>query len=191
VTPPAEAGTETPARPRVRGAARVHHQTPAPSDRPDQPARPQTTTHAAEPTAAHTRLPVGVLAFAGLGLLLTGELTERLERLEHNLGIAWLNLTFATMIATILVCVTALVGDSALRAAERHTGHRPGARLITPLLALSGSAITIAILVAHLNHPPALDSWTGLAGSQLLLVAAAAHGRPPGAAMRPRKRDTE
>jgi peptidoglycan/LPS O-acetylase OafA/YrhL len=114
-------------------------------------------------------------------LLLASELVERLERLEGDVGLGALNLIFATMIATIVVCAAALMGDSILAAAERRMGRRPGARLVTPLLAVCGGAAAIGILVPHLNHPLALDGGVGLAGSLLLVIAAVAHHHLPDA----------
>jgi hypothetical protein len=134
------------------------------------------------PSAAVARPSVALLAFAGIELLLISELVDRLEHLEDNLGIGWLNVTVATMLATIIVCALALIGDSTLNAAARPIGHRPGARLLTPLLATAGGAGLCGILAAHLTHPLALDSWIGLSGTLLLLGAAhrqAATRAPP------------
>jgi hypothetical protein len=132
------------------------------------------TTHAAssKPGRADARPTVALLAFAATELLLISELVDRLEHLEGNLGIGWLNLTFATMVATVIVCALALIGDSALNTAERRIGHRPGSRSLTPLLATAGGTALSGILAAHLSRPLALDSWIGLAGALLLLVAA-------------------
>jgi CDP-diglyceride synthetase len=113
--------------------------------------------------------------------LLASELVERLERLEGDVGLGALNLIFATMIATIVVCAAALAGDTVLAAAERRMGRRPGARLVTPLLAVCGATAATGILVAHLRHPLALDGWVALAGSLLLAIAAVAHHHLPDA----------
>jgi hypothetical protein len=121
---------------------------------------------------AQARSSVALLAFAGIELLLISELVERLERLEDNLGVGWLNLTLATLVATVIVCALALIGDSALNMGARRIGHRPGARLLTPLLAAAGGTAVCGILATHLTHPLALDGWVGLAGALLLLVAA-------------------
>lgn len=128
-----------------------------------------------------------LLAFAGIGLLLVSELVDRLERLEGPYGLGALNLIFAVMIATIVVCTAALIGDSALAAAERRIGRRPRARFMRALLAVGGGAAATGILGAHLHHPLALDSWIGLAGGLLLATAAIAHHQLPDAA-RPSKR---
>ncbi len=129
----------------------------------------------------------GLLAFVGIGLLLTSELVDRLERLEGPLGLGVLNLIFAVMIATIVVCAAALMGDSALAAAERRIGRRPRARFVSSLLAVGGGAAGTGILVAHLHHRVALDSWVGLVGGLLLAIAAIAHHQPPDTA-RPSER---
>jgi hypothetical protein len=113
--------------------------------------------------------------------LLASELVERLERLEGAVGEGVLNPMVAVLIATLVVCAAALVGDSILAAAERRMGRRPGARLVTPLLAVCGGAAATGILVAHLRHPLALDGWVGLAGSLLLVIAAVAHHHLPDA----------
>ena len=146
------------------------------------------TPHAESPSpgAAAARLTVALLAFAGSELLLISELVDRLERLEDNLGIGWFNVTLATMVATVIVGVIALIGDSALNVGARRIGHRPGARLLTPLLATAGGAALCGIVTAHLSHPLALDAWIGLSGALLLLCAAHRHaatrapGRRPG-----------
>jgi hypothetical protein len=130
---------------------------------------------------------VGLLAFVGIGLLVASGLLERLERLEDDSGIGWVNLFLAMLIATIVVCTAALVGDSVLTAAERRKGRRPGTRLMTPLLAVCGGAAASGILIDHLRHPLALDGWIALGGSLLLAIAAVAHHRLPDAAT-PRER---
>lgn len=129
----------------------------------------------------------GLLAFVGIGLLLTSELVDRLERLEGPYGLGALNLIFAAMIATIVVCTVALVGDSALAAAERRIGRRPRARFVSALLAVGGGAAATGILIVHMHHPLALDAWVGLAGGLLLAIAAIAHHQLPDVA-RPSKR---
>jgi hypothetical protein len=103
---------------------------------------------------------------------LISELVDRLEGLEDNLGVGWLNLTLATLVATLVVCTLALIGDSALNTGARRIGHRPGARLLTPLLAAVGGTALCGILATHLTDPLALDGWIGLAGALLLLIAA-------------------
>jgi hypothetical protein len=125
---------------------------------------------------------VGVLAFVGIGLLLASELVQCLERLEGDLGLGALNTIPALLIATLVVGVAALVGDTVLDAAERRLGRRPGARLVAPLLAVWGGAAATAILLVHLYHPLALDGWIGLAGSLLLVIAAVVRHHLPGAA---------
>jgi hypothetical protein len=130
------------------------------------------TAASPKPGRADPRPTVAPLAFAATELLLISELVDRLEHLEDNVVIGWLNLTFATMVATVIVCALALIGDSALDSAERRIGHRPGSRSLTPLLATGGCAALCGILAAHLSHPLALDGWIGLAGALLLLVAA-------------------
>jgi hypothetical protein len=116
-----------------------------------------------------------LLAFAGTQLLLISELVDRLERLERSLGIGWFNVTIATMVATVILGALALVGDSALNAAARRTGHRPGARLLTPLLSTAGGATLCGILATHFNRPLALDGWIALSGALLLRCAAHRH----------------
>jgi hypothetical protein len=120
-----------------------------------------------------------LLAFAGIGLLLASELVDRLERLEGDIGFGALNLILAVLLATLVVCAAAIVGDSVLAAAEQRIGRRPGARLVTPLLGVCAGAAAIGILVAHLRHPLALDGWVGLAGSLLLVIAAVAYHHLP------------
>jgi hypothetical protein len=127
------------------------------------------------PGRLRARASVALLAFAGIDLLLTSELVDRLERLEDNLGIGWLNLTCATMVATLILCGLTLIGDSVLDAREQRTGRRPGGPPLTPLLATAGGAALCGILAAHLSHPLSLDGWIGLGGALLLLAAAAAH----------------
>jgi hypothetical protein len=117
--------------------------------REDDPRRPSATCRpglAADEDEELARWRVGLLALIGLDLLLTSELTDRLERLEGNVGLGALNLIFATLIATVIVSTAALVGDSILAASERRTGRRPGAYLVTPLLAVSGGAAVTGIL---------------------------------------------
>jgi hypothetical protein len=179
---PTERATRRPPGVRARGEPGAQHRTPAGPAHAGAAAPKEWT---APPVRDRARLNVGLLACSGLGLLLTSEIVDRVERLEGNAGIAWLNLTFAAMLATIAVCAGALVGDSALQAVGRRIGHRPGARLIAPLLATSGTATIGGILVAHLNRPLSLDGWTGLAGSLPLLIAAVAYHYLPGTA-RPR-----
>jgi hypothetical protein len=103
------------------------------------------------------------------------ELVDQLEHLEDNMGIGWLNLIVATVVATVIVCALALIGDSALNAGARWIGHRPGARLLTPVLTTAGGTVLCGILVAHLTRPLALDGWIGLGGALLLLGAAHRH----------------
>lgn len=162
--------TGTPTRP---------HPTRSSASQPATP-YPATLVSAAAPDAASSRPgeahgspTVALLAFAGTELLLISELVDRLERLEGDLGIGWLNVTIAALIATGIVCTLALIGDSTLNAAARRVGHRPGARLLTPLLATAGGGALCGILAAHLSHPLALDSWIGLSGALLLLLGAA------------------
>lgn len=172
---PSETATRRP-RAGVRGWRRADRPTPAGSAHVGGAAR---TEAAAAALADRARVHVGLLAFSGLGLLLTSETVDRLERLEDNAGIGWLNLTFAAPLATIAVCAAALIGDTALRAIERRIGRRPRTRLTTPLLATSAAATISGILLAHLTRPLALDGWTGLAGSLLLLIGAIAHHHLP------------
>lgn len=116
-----------------------------------------------------------MLAFGGCGLLIASEMTDRLERVEGNIGLGAVNVTFSLLIAAMIVSTAALVGDSMLAVASRRLGHRPGARLLTPLLTLAGAASASAIAIDHVRHTPALDSWIGLGGSVLLLLAALAN----------------
>ena len=122
---------------------------------------------------------IGVITSAGLALLLASELVDRLERVEGPVGLSALNLLFAMLIATLIVCTAALVGDWALTVTKRRTGRGPGGRLVTPLLALAGAVPACGILVAHLHHRLALDGWVALLGSLLLEAAAFAHHRLP------------
>jgi hypothetical protein len=127
-----------------------------------------------------TRDRIGVITSVGIALLLASELVdrlERLERLEGPIGLSALNLLFAMLIATLIVCTAALVGDWALTVTKRRTGRTPGTRLVTPFLALAGAAAACGILVAHLHHRLALDGWVALLGSLLLEIAAFAHHR--------------
>jgi UPF0716 family protein affecting phage T7 exclusion len=120
-----------------------------------------------------------MLAFGGGGLLIASEVTDLLEQLEGNIGIGWVNLIVASLIATPIVCTAALVGDSLLAAAERRSGHRPGARILTPMLTAAAAAAAGGIIIDHLRHAVAVDSWIGLGGSLLLLLAAVAHHHLP------------
>jgi hypothetical protein len=171
VTVPTQTGT--PARPDPTPSPRANH--PALSRRSTfgEAADADAASSAPGPTQAHAS--VGLLAFCGIDLLVIGELVDRLEGLEGDLGIGWLNLTVATLFATVIVCTVALIGDSALNAGARRIGHRPGARLLTPLLAAAGGAALCGILVDHLAHPIGLDGWIGLGGALLLLGAAYQH----------------
>lgn len=139
---------------------------------------------AADEDQERARGRVALLALTGLGLLLASELTDQLERLEGEVGLAALNLILGTMFATIVVCAAALVGDSLVAAAERRIGRRPGAPLVTPLLAVCGGATVTGILAAHMSHPIALDGWVGLLGGLVLVIAAVAHHHLPVAARR-------
>jgi hypothetical protein len=111
----------------------------------------------------------GILALAGITLLGASELADRLE---PDVGFNVIGLYFAFSIAAIVACGGALLGDSALSAIERRAGRRPGAQHVTLLLAVPGGVATAEILAHHLQHPPALDGWLGLAGGLLLLTAA-------------------
>lgn len=182
MTPPAKTPTAAPARPRVASWLRKRRQGDAAVIRAGEAVGERAAGVAASGVSDRARGRVGLLAFTGIGLLLASELVERLERLEGDVGPGALNLIAAMMIATIVVCTAALAGDSALAAAERRIGRRPGARLVTPLLAVCGGAAAIGILVAHLSHPLALDGWVGLAGSLLLVIAAVAYHHLPAAA---------
>lgn len=133
---------------------------------------PATAVEAPDAAARRTRIQAWLLAFAGLWLLLTGGLIEAFEQLEGDAGVGWVNLTFAVTLATIVVCVVALIGDSALRAVDRRMGRRPGARLVKPGLAIAGAVAFLTILVAHIGHHLALDGWIGGAGALVLLAAA-------------------
>jgi MFS family permease len=124
-----------------------------------------------------TRDRIGLIASVGIALLLASELVDRLECLEGPIGLSALNFLFAMLAATLIVCTAALVGDWALTVTKRRTGRTPGARLVTPLLALAGATPACGILVAHLHHRLALDSCVALVGSLLLIVAAFAHHR--------------
>jgi hypothetical protein len=131
--------------------------------------------------AAHVRLHspsheralpiVGMLSFTGAGLLLVSELTDRLERIEGDVGMGTFNLIVAVLLAVPVVCTVALVGDSILARLERHSGHRPGAWMITPLLTVAGVTAAGGVIVGHLWRPPPLDAWIGIAGGVLLLLA--------------------
>jgi hypothetical protein len=121
---------------------------------------------------AGVRTLIALLAFPGAALLIASELIDRLERIEGDAVMIVLNLIFALPIATLVVCTAALAGDSLLSFANRRTGRRPGARLITPFLTISGAISTAAIAIGHLGHPPAFAAYVGLGGSFLLLLAA-------------------
>jgi hypothetical protein len=109
-----------------------------------------------------------VLALVGAALLGTSELADRLEPM---FGLNALNLVFALPIAALAVIVVAVTGDEILAARERRVGRRlDGLRLLA--LTIPGLAGTVAISVAHLGRPPALDASLGLAGGVLLLLAA-------------------
>jgi uncharacterized membrane protein len=181
--------TTPPPRARFRGWRPAEHLTPARGT--DISATPQ-IEEAAPPLAGRAGVPIGLLAFSGFELVLTSEIVDLLEGLEDGAGVGWLNLTLAVMFATIAVCAAGLAGDTALQAVERRTGYRPRAHLITPLLGTSATATTSGILLAHLSRPLSLDSWTGLAGSLLLLIAVIAHHHLPRTTQpRPRNRATQ
>lgn len=91
------------------------------------------------------------------------------------MGMGAINLTVASLLSSLFVGTAALIGDWALARAERHLGRRPGARLVTPLLAAVGAVSACGIVIDHVRHAPALDGWTGISGSVLLLLAAIAH----------------
>lgn len=179
MTPPADTPTGRSARPRTASWLRPWWQARVFLHRAGQPADGQAVTLAAGSDPSYARGHGGLLAFVGIGLLLTSELVDRLERLEGPLGLGALNLIFAVIIATIVICTAALMGDTALAAAERRIGRRPRAPFVRSLLAVGGGAAGTGILVAHLHHPLALDSWVGLAGGLLLAIAAIAHPQLP------------
>jgi hypothetical protein len=120
---------------------------------------------------------VGPVAFGGGALLIASEFTDRLETLEGGYTILAFNLILASLLATLIVCAAAIVGDSVLHRAELRLGRRPGAALLAPLLTIAGATSAAAIIIAHLGHALALDAWLGLAGSALLLLAAAIRHR--------------
>lgn len=123
-----------------------------------------------------------LLAFAGIGLLVMSELSDRLE---SDLGLGVFNLWIAASFAAVAVCITALLGDTLLATIARRSGRRPSHSSVTTLLMLAGAPTTIGILIVHQSHPLALDSWLALAGSVLLIIAAVAHHQLP---QRPRHR---
>jgi hypothetical protein len=110
-----------------------------------------------------------VFALFGAMLLGTSELTDRFESV---FGLSSVSLFFALPIATVVVCVAAISGDSILVVVERRVGRRMGRRLRLMSLAVPGLAATVVIGVHHVRHLPALDASLGLAGGLLLLLAA-------------------
>jgi hypothetical protein len=118
---------------------------------------------------------IALLALAGGGLLIAGEITDRLERVEGDAGLDAFNLIVASLLAMLIVCTGALIGDWVLARAEQRLGRRPGARLLAPLLTIAGSVSAGGIIIEHLRRAPALDAWIGITGSALLLLAAIAH----------------
>jgi hypothetical protein len=110
---------------------------------------------------------------AGATLLVLGELTDLLE---FDVGLNWVNVSFALPLALVAVAAVAVGGDVLLEAIERRRGRRPGRRLTTPMLAGLGLATALEIALHHLRQAPHLDASLGLAGGALLLVAAGLHG---------------
>jgi hypothetical protein len=122
--------------------------------------------------------PIGLVAALGVGLMVAGEIADRLE---VDLGLDLINLILASLFAALAVSVVVLLGDSLITAIARRSGRRPSQRLVTLLLTLAGAATAGWIVIGHLSHPLALDGWLGLGGSLLLLIAALAHHHlPPG-----------
>jgi hypothetical protein len=60
----------------------------------------------------HACVLVALLSCSGAGLLIASEITDRLERVEGDLGPTALNLAIATPLALLVVSTAALVGDS-------------------------------------------------------------------------------
>ena len=117
-----------------------------------------------------------LLAFAGFGLLVMSEFSDRLE---PDLGLSVFNLWIAASFGAVVVCITALLGDTLLANIARRSGRRLSHASVTTLLMLAGAPTMIGILIVHQSHPLALDSWLALAGSVLLVIAALAHHQLP------------
>jgi hypothetical protein len=108
----------------------------------------------------------------GATLLVLGELTDLME---SDVGLNWVNVSFALPLALIAVAAVAVVGDVFLEAIERRHGRRRGRGLTTPMLAGLGFGTAIEIALHHVRQAPQLDASLGLAGAALLLIAAGLH----------------
>jgi hypothetical protein len=106
----------------------------------------------------------------GTTLLLTSQLTDSLE---PYLGTNAITLYFALGFAALALSMAVLTGDALAR--RRGWDFDPTARrgLPTAILAAAAAGITAAVLIRHLHREIALDAWLALAGSTLLLLAAA------------------
>ncbi len=134
----------------------------------------ESTGQIADPRLAADRAPavIGLLAAAGSGLLIAGELTDALEA---DLGLTVFNLLLSSLLAVLIVSTGALVGDSLLTAVNNRFGWQPNRRLITASLMFAGAPVTIWILIGHFSRPLRLDGGIGLAGGVMLVLAALAH----------------
>lgn len=148
----------------------------APSPQVVKDPGPRTPAGSSEWTEDRAGTATGLLAFAGIALLVIGELSDRLE---SDLGLGAVNLCLAALLAALTVSVSALLGDTLVGTIARRSGRRPSHSSMTALLMLAGAPTAVGIWIVHRSHPLALDSWIALTGSVLLVIAALAHHQLP------------
>jgi drug/metabolite transporter (DMT)-like permease len=114
---------------------------------------------------------VGALASAAATLLIASKLADLLE---PELGFDIFNLVLAFAVAFMLVGFGLVLGYDLLQTRALRS-HAPSPATTTALLLVFGTGALVLIGVEHLDQPPSVDGWLGIAGGLLMLVAGLAN----------------